>query len=391
VIFSMEVILMEYSIAGFIPVMLSAVTANLISRLVYATDPTFVIPHIGMSSLYDIPYLILEGLIIGGLAAAFIQLILLVSRFAPEKIWIRMILAGACTGILAAWVPEIMGVGYDTVNNTLSGEISLAFLVIICIAKIIASAVSAGMGVPAGLIGPTIFIGATAGGFIGGVGVILLPEHASTQGFYVLMGMCAMMGAALQAPLSALLAVMELSQNPTIILPAMLVIVISNITTSKILGHQSIFLSIMKSRGIGYQYNPLTIALNRASVASIMEREFIVTTHLLNLKKLQELLGENPVWFLVTTSKEPSFIISALELSHFLEETTDDLSDIDLSTVSVNRKKVAAIPLQATLSEALEELNKRRADALYVHRVLKNDQSPAGILSRDSIESVYQI
>ncbi len=391
VIFSMEVILMEYSIAGFIPVILSAVTANLISRLVYGGQTTFVIPPISMSSYFEIPYLILEGLMIGGLAALFIKLVTLVYQYAPEKIWIRMILAGICTGLLATLVPEIMGVGYDTVNSALSGNVGLLLLALICAAKIIASATSIGLGIPAGLIGPTILIGASAGGFIGGVGTMILPEYTSTPGFYVLMGMCAMMGAALQAPLSALLAVMELSQDTAIILPAMLVIVVSSITTSHIFGHQSIFMSILSSQGMGYQYNPLTIALNRASVASIIERNFITLPHILALEELQTHLAENPEWLLVKTSEEPSFIINAEELQNFLSESPSELAEIDLSTVAVNRKKVTSILLQATLTEALAELNAERADALYVHQDLKKDKQIAGILLRSSIENVYPI
>jgi len=391
VIFSMEVILMEYTIAGFIPVILSAVTANVISRFVYADLPSFIIPPIAMSSLYEIPFLILEGLIIGGLAALFIKLVEVVSRYAPDKIWMKMLLAGACTGLIAIWVPEVMGVGYDTVNSSLSGEIGLTLLIIICISKTVASAASIGLGVPAGLIGPTIFIGATAGGIIGSIGTTILPEYASTPGFYVLMGMCAMMGAALKAPLSALLAVMELSQNPAIILPAMLVIVVANITTIHIFGHQSIFLSIMNNQGMGYQYNPLTIALNRASVASIMERRFITVPHVLKMEELQQIITEDPVWLLVRTSELPSFIISVEELKELLQETEYGLAEIDLSTIAVLRKKVAAIPLQATLSEAMGELNEQRADALYVHQDLKWDKSLAGVLPRTSIESVYQI
>jgi CIC family chloride channel protein len=100
VIFSMEVILMEYTMAGFIPVILSAVTANLISRLVYADQFAFSIPQISMNSLYDVPYILLEGLALGIIAALFIKLVHLVSQFAPGRLWHRMILAGALTGTL---------------------------------------------------------------------------------------------------------------------------------------------------------------------------------------------------------------------------------------------------------------------------------------------------
>lgn len=391
VIFSMEVILMEYTMAGFIPVILSAVTANLISRLVYADQFAFNIPQISMNSLYDIPYILVEGLVIGVIAALFIKLVHQVAQYAPEKMWQRMILAGTFTGTLALWLPEIMGVGYDTVNSALTGQLSLVLLATICLGKLVTSAASVGLGVPAGLIGPTMFIGAAAGGAVGVIGTMILPDYVSSPGFYVLMGMGAMMGAVLQAPLSALLAVMELSQNPGIILPAMLVIVVSNLTTSQIFGHQSIFVSLLNIQGLQLAYNPLSIALSHSSVASIMERRFISVPHQISKQQLLLTLTEDPVWLLVQISDSPSFIMLKDDLATFLEDVDETSETLDLTMIPVGRRKVTSIQLQATLSEALAKLNQDRADAIYVHRATHNMESIAGVLTRQDIESEYQL
>jgi CIC family chloride channel protein len=391
VIFSMEVILMEYTMAGFIPVILSAVTANLIGRLVYGDQFAFDVPQISMNSLYDIPYILLQGFVLGILAALFIKLVHLVSQYAPERLWHKMILAGTITGSLALGLPEVMGVGYDTVNSALTGQLSLTLLAAICLGKLVTSAASIGLGVPAGLIGPTMFIGAAAGGIFGVVGVMILPEHVSSPGFYVLMGMGAMMGAVLQAPLSALLAVMELSQNPGIILPAMLVIVVSNLTTSQIFGHRSIFLSMLNIQGLQLRHNPLSVALNHASVASIMERRFIDLPNLVAKDKLMATLAEDPVWLLVQASDSPSFVMLKDDLTNFLNNNSDTIEHLDLSLVPVIRRKVAPIQLQATLSEALMKLNQERADALYVHRGSDDPEYVEGVLTRQDIESEYQL
>ena len=391
VIFSMEVILMEYTMAGFIPVILSAVTANLIGRLVYVDQFAFSIPDISMNSLYDIPYILVEGLVLGIVAALFIKLVLLVSQYAPDKLWQRMILAGAFTGTVAVWLPEVMGVGYDTVNSALTGQLSLVLLIAICLGKLVTSAASVGLGMPAGLIGPTMFIGGAAGGVFGVIGTIILPEHASSPGFYVLMGMGAMMGAVLQAPLSALLAVMELSQNPGIILPAMLVIVVANLTASQIFGHQSIFLSLLDIQGLKLRYNPISIALNRASVASIMERRFICVPHQIDPEQLLLTLAEDPVWLLVQASDTPSFIMLKEDLAAYLDDANPSADTLDLSLLPVVRRKVTSIQLQATLSEALVTLNEERADALYVHMGTHDMASIAGVLTRQDIESEYQL
>ena len=112
------------------------------------------------------------------------------------------------------------------------------------------------MGMPVGLIGPTLIIGASAGGLLWMAASLFMPE-LSSPAFYVMLGMGAMMGAVLQAPLAALMAVMELTHNPNIILPAMLVIVIANITASQLFGLKSVFLVQMDLMDLEFQQNPL--------------------------------------------------------------------------------------------------------------------------------------
>ena len=75
VIFSMEVIILEYTIFWFIPVILAAVTATVINQLIYGNAPAFSVPPVSMNSFFDIPFLMAEGVVIGMLAAAFIVLV----------------------------------------------------------------------------------------------------------------------------------------------------------------------------------------------------------------------------------------------------------------------------------------------------------------------------
>ena len=125
--------------------------------------------------------------------------------------------------------PEVMGIGYDSLNAALNSELTLTMMLALIAAKIIATAVSTGMGMPIGLIGPNILIGACIGSVMGGLGAYFYPELASQRSFYVLLGMGAMMGAVLNAPLAALMALLELSNNTAIIFSRMLAITVANI------------------------------------------------------------------------------------------------------------------------------------------------------------------
>ncbi|MFT4721658.1 MAG: CIC family chloride channel protein, partial [Candidatus Azotimanducaceae bacterium] len=337
VIFSMEVIIMEYTIAGFIPVILAAVTATMINNLVYGNETAFFVPlTVADYTLHDVPFLVLEGFLIGTIAAIFVHLIALIYRYAPAAIGKRMLIAGIVTGLLALAVPQVLGVGYDTVTLALEGNLGLVLLIAACTFKLIATAATIALGVPVGVIGPTIFIGAMAGGALGILGATLMPEAASSPGFYVMLGMGAMMGAVLQAPLAALMAVMELTNNSQIILPAMLVIIVANLTANQVFKVESIFITQMKILGLEFRQNPLSMALNRASVASIMSRSFRRVTRVISLERAQELSREKPTWLLVDSTKGPPFILRTEDLTLHLKAGTDKDS-IDLTEIPATR------------------------------------------------------
>lgn len=391
VIFSMEVIIMEYTIAGFIPVILAAVSATLIMQMVYGNEPAFNVPALALSSFYELPFLIFLGVLIGCLAAVFIRMIQLIYHHAPSQIWLRMTFAGVVTGACAMAVPQVLGVGYDTVNASLLDEMSLILLLSICVFKMLSSAVTVGMGMPVGVIGPTLIIGATAGGSIGYLGYLMFPDEASSPGLYVMLGMGAMMGAALQAPLAALMTVMELTHNPNIILPAMLVIITANMTASQIFGLRSIFHMQMEMLGLEFRQNPLSQALNRASVASIMSRSFARVPTTLSDQEATELLNNQPTWLLVHgDDRHPLFILRTEDLRTYRSNAGAN-DRIDLTQIPATRKDVSPVLLQATLAEALTILEETGKQALYVNRIsAPMIDSVVGILSREDIERYYQ-
>ena len=384
----MEVIVMEYTIAGFIPVILSAVVAALVLQPFYGSVPAFDVPQVAMGSSLNLPIVLVQGFLIGCIAAAFVKLIEVIFRYAPTQVGFRMMIAGSVTGLLAVLTPEILGVGYDTVNAVLIGDMSFLVLLAACIFKILATTTSIAMGMPIGLIGPTLIIGASAGGLLWMTVSLIFPE-LSSPAFYVMLGMGAMMGAVLQAPLAALMAIMELTHNPNIILPAMLVIIIANITSSQLFGMKSVFITQMESMGLEFRQNPLSMALNRASVASIMERNFARTTASIHLEKARELTSGGSRWLLVDLDKTPTFILRTKDLAAFID--SHEQEDIDLAEIPATRKDISAILLQATLGEAFDSLQSKGVQALYVKRISAPlMDSPVGIVTIEDIESYYR-
>jgi len=369
VIFAMEVVLMEYTLAGFIPVILATVSGTTLLRFVYGSSPAFIIPTLKFNSVAELPLVLLMGICMGALAALFIKLQIFFTGFRSNwPIWQRMTLAGILMGICAVLVPQIMGIGYDTVNAALLGELGLGLMLGVVFMKIFATAAGLGLGLPGGMIGPTLVIGATAGGVFGILGKSFLPGDMTSHAFYALIGMVAMMGATLQAPLSALIAMLELTANPHIILPGMLAVIAAGLTASEIFGKTSIFLSLIRARGLEYRSDPITQALQRIGIASIMNSRFIIWPPLISRDDLKKIIRSDAVWLLVEDNNQIIALIDISILEQMLKEQQDD--QFNLMTIDIPRKTVARIHLQATLEEAREIFNRKEAEGLYVQRRL---------------------
>jgi CIC family chloride channel protein len=408
VIFAMEVVMMEYTIAGFTPIILASVTAAVISQAAYGSEPAFSVPPLVMNSLLEIPWIIAIALIIGIAAAAFIHLVEVFGKHHHRPVLLRLSLAGLLMVPFAVLIPEVMGIGYDTVQLTIDHQLAFWLLLGVGIAKLLITSVTIGLGMPSGVIGPTLFMGATLGGAMGLIGAQIIPDMASSIGFYAMLGMGAMMGAVLQAPLAALMTLMELTRNPNIILPGMLIITTSSLVTSEAFGKKSLFLTMLKSQGMSYQSSPVTQALRRVSVGAIMERNILRTERYLTEEDARKILKSEPKWLIIEGSNGPTALMPAVDLARYIEDDSNTSGDgdkqatdhastdappekIDLINIPANRRDIGPVQYQATLDEALNVFHQSSVEALYVQRhVAPTIQRIYGVLLKSDIENYYQ-
>jgi len=390
VIFALEVVMMEYSLASFMPVILAAVSANALSILLFGSAPAFTLPELQLGSLKELPLLLILGITVGSIAALYNHMLQQLTLRSRHMIfWQRTTLAGFLVALCSLAAPEVMGLGYDTVNSALLGELGLGLLLSIIFFKILATAFSIGLGIPGGTIGPTLVIGASVGSLVAILADQFYPGFSSNIGFYALLGMGATMGASLQAPLAALTAILELTQNPQMVMPGMLVIVIAGLTSSELFGKGSLFLGILKASGLDFNTDPIMQALRKVGVASTMDRSFHRLGHITQREKAEKLLSQSPEWLLITKSGSPVVVMPAVDLARYLQES--DETEINLMEIPARRSQVTSIHLQATLQEALDKLENSGAETIYVeHSTAPGISHVYGIITRDHIESAYR-
>ena len=248
------------------------------------------------------------------------------------------------------------------------------------------------MGIPAGLIGPQLFIGACLGGIISIVGHYLFPDSISNNGIYVLLGMAAMMGAVLNAPLAALMAVLELTYNPGIIFPSMLIIVVACVVTRQLYQCEGIFVEQLNLKGTRLDVGPIQQILNNIGVRSAMNTAFVETATVITKATANHLLTKNPLWVVIHT-EEQHLLLKAADLAIAIKtlENDADQNQIDLLEIPGERLNLMPIAELYNLFEAKKILDKQQGGALFVSPQIQTTPNPQviGIITTDTIANYY--
>ncbi|NKB32566.1 MAG: chloride channel protein [Pseudomonadales bacterium] len=395
VIFAMEVILMEYTIVGFIPVIIASVLAATISQLVFGADINFVVNGTDTNVLIQLPYLVFAGIVFSMAAALFIRLHLMFVKMQSYSIMLRMTFIGLVTGTIAVFVPEIMGAGYDSLNQALLGELGVALLISIVVAKLLVTATATGLGMVGGLIGPTLVVGGCLGALLGILGNTLVP-NASNPDFYILLGMVAMMGAVLNAPLAALVAILELSSSAVIIFPSMFTVVVACLGVKQIFKYEGIFAEQLKLAGHDVYASAGKNFLSRIGVQSVMNRAFVNCKNTISNDEAQQLIASENVWLIISNGNEDNNkeectqLVAMAKLARFMEnpQLTED-KELDLSQLSAKALKTVEIEARASLQEANTLVNSSGADAVLVIASEPDSKITVGVVTKSTIASYH--
>ena len=393
VIFAMEVVMMEYSLVGFTPVILAAVTATSMTRIVFGALPVVEAPpFMEMVSLLELPYMLLVGVVLGSMASLFIVSLRRLHEWAQAyPLLLRTTAAGLITGVCALAAPEVMGIGYDTVELALFGGLGLYALVLIASLKLVATTACVGLGVPGGLIGPTVVMGTLGGAALGVIGHDLAPELSASSGFYARLGMGAMMGATLQAPLAALMAVLELTSNPASILPGMVVIVAATLTSRVLFRQESVFITLLRSKGLDYRHDPVAVALSRTGVGAVMSRRFAVASLGTNLTGVKRMFEGAPEWVIVAESGQMVATVTEGHVDRVLDGLESDAVDETVELAAEHGEDCVTVPSNATLREALEVMDRSEVDVAVITGSSRRDADDVlGILTRAQIDAAVR-
>jgi CIC family chloride channel protein len=232
-VFAAQIVLGNFSMNLFAPLLFSSVIASVMSRHFFGVKPWYEVPTFDFTSVTQLPWFILLGVLAGLLGAGFLKL-LRRSEELFEKIpalYLRLAAAGLLVGAIAVFRPEVWGNGYFVTNDILKDQtfplaqqkFTLAVLAGIFLAKLIATVATVGSGAVGGVFTPTLFLGAGLGSLLGvalqrmGWAPVEMP-----LGAFAMVGMGSVLAATTRSPLLAIIMVFEISLNYSL-MPALMI------------------------------------------------------------------------------------------------------------------------------------------------------------------------
>ena len=252
IFFAQEVVIGHYALRAVAPVAISSVVATLVSHARYGAFPAFIIPDYHLGSWLEFPAFALLGVVTAFTAVIFMRSIKLVSHLTEKlmiPIWVRPALAGLAVGVIALAYPQVLGVGYGATDDALKAEYGLWLLIALIVAKMAATALTVGCGSGGGVFSPSLFLGAMLGGAFGSVAGSVAPHLFTGVGAYAMVGMGAMAGAVLGAPISTILVIFELTGDYQLTMAVVVGTVTATSLTRAVSG-ASYFRAVLAERGI---------------------------------------------------------------------------------------------------------------------------------------------
>ena len=277
VLFAFEVIFLEYQQRYALPVLMSSVVATLVSHYIIGPLELFSIDSITSFAMSVDFFVACAALAVAVVlfSALFLHTQKCLWRFNNLSVWFRFSLVAVITSMAALYFPEILGSDYYVLNSILSGELIVYSLLLLVVVKTLLTAITVGLGVPGGMIGPTFIIGGLLGAQIA-----LMFDYALTDvTLFVLLGMAAMMAACFQAPLTALVAIVEMTHSSEVIVPALFVVVFSCLFMKVFFHQESIFVERLSYMGMISTINPLQRYLRHHTIQPVAESVVLLSSY----------------------------------------------------------------------------------------------------------------
>ena len=284
IVFAHEAILRHFSFRALTPIAISSVTSAWFATAVFGGEPIFNLVSAAPDLLPMVPVLLGSGVLFGLISMLFMMTLLYATKIAGKSGFgplPLMLSAAVICGVIALFVPEVLGTGSLEINNIINGGYDIGFLLLLFMLKLIATSLCIGFGLFGGIFSPAAFIGAAAGGFLGKL--MAFVGFATVPALLPIAGFAAVTAAVVGAPISVVLVVLELTQSYEFAVAAMLAAVVSTFLTSLVFGH-SFFDEQLLRRGIDLSQGRGNLELMSRDICTVVNDNFVSVPPIVTVK-----------------------------------------------------------------------------------------------------------
>jgi chloride channel protein, CIC family len=388
VFFALEVILKDFT-TSFSSIVISSVTASVIARIHLGDVPAFVIPQYNTFTHYEMFFYVLLGLL-----SAFIALLYVRSIYFFEDIfdsikirlgWIKNIIGGLIVGVVGLFFWQIFGVGYETMESALNGNLTLYLMVSLLFLKMFATSITIASGGSGGVFAPALFVGAMFGGALGKTFHSIAPSVVVHPAAYAVVGMGAVFAATAQAPITAVLILFEMTNNYKLILPLMLAVGISTIIFG-FFSKQNIYSLKLFRRGVDLDKLVFPDIFELTTVDKAMTHDVITVTPDTTIREVLNLVvkTKHKGYPVISRMGELMGVITIADLENALKQGKKRLDSI----IDVYSSDIIVCFPNETLGTALKKLGQKAVGRIPVVSE-ENDKKLLGLITRKNIIKTY--
>lgn len=389
VLFALEVILGDFTIHTFSPIIIASVIGTVTGRAFEGNEITFQVPFHQLVSYTEIIFYMVLGLLCALAARGFTLFYFQVKQFFTKltiPTLIKPALGGLLIGLISIQIPEVLGNGYEAMEKALTGNMFWGLALALVFLKILSTSLTLGSGGLGGIFAPSLFIGAMMGVTFGAGIHWLFPSITATPETYAVVGMGAVAAAVMQAPLTIILMLFELTNDYTLILPIMVACIIAAFSYRAIAKH-SIYVQYLLNEGINIKHGREVSILDAIKVKDVMNREITTIPEEMPFKKILETISYSKNFYFPVVNREGDMtsILSFNDVREmFFVEGLDDL----VVAGELSTKKVLFLQPDQNLNEAMELFARLDVDQLPVVTG-EESKKVIGMLNRGDMVAAY--
>ncbi|GGX38947.1 chloride channel protein [Saccharospirillum salsuginis] len=277
ILFAHELILRHFALRAFAPVAVASIAGYVVANAVLPQPPLFQIDPTPVLHLWEYGLFMVLGVASALVAVVYMQSIFAMGRFAgrlPLPRVLKPAVAGAVLGLTALWVPEILGIGSETLRFAfIEGAFGRGELVLVLVLKLLATAWCLGMGFSGGVFSPALVIGSLFGALFGTL-IGTVTGATSDLVVYAVCGMVAVTAPVIGAPLTAVIIIFELTGNYELTIAALASVALANLVASLLVG-RSFFDRQLRQRGLDLSGGRSKALLVSRTIDSLTRDSFV--------------------------------------------------------------------------------------------------------------------